>query len=182
MITPLEKVFKPIDYVGLSVEKSSIAEFVRAAAKENSLFEKSEFHISVLVAKNARVAWRAVAARQDSAGARDLIESLFTNLAWQYTLTAEYFLHEHSYTKEELIEQGDIDIPAHTRRSIVQKVELPDLIPFYQKINNQLNISLPTPVPHITLFAWSDYEPYKTRGIGICSREEFERFTRKVIT
>src|SRR3989338_5495647 len=177
---PLEKTFLPEKYLGLSVEKPSIPEFVRQAAMENGLNEKPEFHISVLVAKNAQTAWRAIAARTDANLAHSL-ESVFKNYEWEYEPTNEYFLHEHTFTKDELIENGE-DAPPHTRRSVVQKVVLPDLPVFYSKVNTSLGIDLPVPIPHITLFTWSDYEPFKTRGIGINSAEELERFTIRRIS
>ncbi|MDP2650065.1 MAG: hypothetical protein Q8P16_00700 [bacterium] len=175
MVLPLEKTFLPDKYLGLSVEKPAIPDFVRKTATENGLNEKPEFHISVLVAKNVQTAWRTIAARTDANLAYSL-ESVFKNYEWEYEPTDEYFLHEHTFTSDELIENGE-DAPPHTRRSIVQRVFLPDLPAFYAKVSELLGISLPIPVPHITLFAWSDYEPFKTRGIGINSADEFRQFT-----
>ncbi len=180
MAVPLEKTFLRDKYLGLAVEKPQIPDYVRKVAAENGVFEKPEFHISVLVAKSAQTAWRAIAARSD-ADLTSSLESLFKSYKWEYEPTSEYFSHEHAYTKSELIENGE-DVPPHTRRSVVQKVALPDLSPFYLKVSKMLGTQLPVPVPHITLFAWSDYEPYKRRGIGINSAEEFQRFTVRRIS
>ncbi|HEY4522169.1 MAG TPA: hypothetical protein VJH91_00835 [Candidatus Paceibacterota bacterium] len=181
MMFPTEKTFKPDQYLGLSVEKPEIPDFVRHVANENHLNEKPECHISVLVSNNAVQAWRTAASASDPEMMRGKIQELFNSYAWEYSLTSEYFLHEHTYTKDELVANGE-DVPEHTRRSIVVKVSLPDLSRFYEKLNEMLGLSLPLPVPHVTLFAWSDYEPYRVRGIGICSREEFDRFTKQKIT
>ena len=178
MALPFEKTFKTNKHLGLSVEKPLIPDFVRRVAQENGFQEKSEVHISVVVTKNAVGMWRACGAEKSSS-----IEMLFNSYAWGYSLTDEYFLHERRYSLQDLSENGyAADIPEHTRRTIVQKVVLPDLSAFYGKVNTMLDISLPVPVPHITLFAWSDYGPFKTRGIGINSAEEFERFTVRRIS
>ena len=182
MTAPLERVFEPGVFIGLLVEKQVAPDFVQKEAAKNGLLEKPEFHISVLVARNAQLAWKAAAQRDDATELRDAIESLFRSYTWEYTLTHGYFLHERAYSKKDLIENGyGEDIPEHTRRSVVQKIALPELSLFYAKLNEMLKIVLPVPIPHITLFAWSDYEPFKTRGIGINSKEEFEQFTKQAL-
>ncbi|MEK7093605.1 MAG: hypothetical protein AAB927_03935 [Patescibacteria group bacterium] len=178
MAKPLSKDFVANKHLGLSIEKPEIPDFVRKAAAENGLQEKPEVHISVVVTKNAMQMWKAAGAKGDAS-----IEALFKTYVWEYSLTDEYFLHERKYTRQNLTANGYAeDIPEHTRRTIVQKVLLPDLPIFYAKVNETLGISLPVPTPHITLFAWSDYEPFKTRGIGINSAEEFKQFTKQLIS
>jgi hypothetical protein len=180
----LEKVFIPDQYLGLSVDRPTVPDFVQQAAQENNLVEKPEVHISVVVTKNAMQMWRAIGSKKDSAALLKSVEALFKRHAWEYALTEEYFLHERTYSQTDLdlIENRYTNVPEHSRRTIVQKVQLPDLAIFYGKLNEMLGTSISVPVPHITLFAWSDYEPFKTRGIGINSAEEFERFTKKVLT
>ena len=178
MALPLEKTFLTNKYLGLSLEKPAIPDFVRQMAVKNGLNEKSEVHISVVVTRNAVQMWAAAGADRTSS-----IETLFNSYSWEYALADEYFLHERRYSLQDLSENGYVaDIPEHTRRTIVQKVVLPDLSAFYGKVNTMLDISLPVPVPHITLFTWSDYEPFKMRGIGINSAEEFARFTVRRIS
>ncbi len=58
---------------------------------------------------------------------------------------------------------------------------MPDIAVFYAKVSELLGISLEVPVPHITLFAWSDYEPNKARGIGISSKADFEQYNLKFL-
>ena len=62
----------------------------------------------------------------------------------------------------------------HTRRSIIQIVDLPDVHEVYRDLNDLLDLTFPAPVPHITLFAWSDHEPMVVRGINVSSRDELE--------
>lgn len=182
MLVPLQKDFKANNIMGLSVEKPLVPEFVRKVAQDKGLNEKETVHISVMVTKNARLLREALGSKSDAADLLALVESAFMDRAWEYALTNEYFLHERNYSRDELRDNGyEENIPEHTRRTIVQKVILPDLVSFYEEVNRASGISIPVPVPHITLFAWSDYEPFKIRGIGINSAEEFERFTKQVL-
>lgn len=179
---PRAKRFVANQHLGLAVKKPVVPDFVREAAARSKLGEKSEFHISVVVAKNAKILWREIASSDDPAGDTRSLESLFHTFAWEYEPQEEYFLHERHYTKRDLADNGyGADIPEHTRRSIVQKVSLPDLTSFYDRLDDMFGISLTLPVPHMTLFAWSDYAPLSTRGIGINSQDEFVTFTRAVL-
>jgi hypothetical protein len=170
MAFPREKTFVPNKHLGLSIEKPDIPDFVRKVAIENDFPEKAEVHISVVVTKNAQTLWRAISREQIAQ-----IENLFKSFAWEYELTGEYFLHERFYSRAILDENGDTDMEEHIRRTIVQKVLLPGLSLFYSKLNQLTGISLPVPIPHITLFALNG------RGIGINSAEDFERFTKAKI-
>lgn len=176
MVKPLSKDFVANKHLGLSIEKPAIPDIVRKVAENNGLKEKPKMHISVLVTKNAQKLWRAVEVRSDSAALLEKLKALFGSYAWEYTLTDEYFLHERFYTQEILSESGDIDEAEHLRRTIVQKVLLPDLMDFYARANTLAATSFSVPVPHITLFSLDG------RGIGINSAEEFEQFTKQRIT
>ena len=99
--------------------------------------------------------------------------------SWEYSLTDEYFLQENHYTKNNLKDSGYEDLTEHKRITIVQKVNLSDLKLFYKKLNSLLGVDINIPAPHITLFSWSDYEPQMTRGIGIGSEEEFNKYTKE---
>ncbi|MEK7093608.1 MAG: hypothetical protein AAB927_03950 [Patescibacteria group bacterium] len=175
MTKPLSKDFVANKHLGLAIEKPMIPDFVRKAAEQNGLKEKPEVHVSVVVTKNAQILWRALQAKSNAAEFTQKIEALFRRYAWEYTLTNEYFLHERFYTQDVLNENGDIGSPEHMRRSIVQKVLLPDLSDFYAKMNVLVSTTFTVPVPHITLFSLTG------KGIGINSAEEFERFTKQAI-
>ncbi len=172
---PVAKDFVANKHLGLPIEKPVIPEVVRRVAELNQLKEKPEMHISVIVTKNAQMLWRALAAKSDSAKRMKKLEELFRAYEWEYELTEEYFLHERFYTQEVLQECGDIDSAEHLRKSIVQKVHLPDLTAFYAEVNTLASLTFTVPVPHITLFSLTG------RGIGINSAEEFQRFTKRRI-
>jgi hypothetical protein len=175
MSLPVSKDFVANRHLGLSIDKPVIPDSVHRAATENGLGEKEEMHISVVVTKNAQMLWRAVRALPEPESTYKKLEEIFEGYAWEYTLTDEYFLHERYYTQEILNESGDIDDPEHLRRTIVQKVLLPDLEDFYIKMNVLAATSFSVPVPHVTLFSLDG------RGIGINSEEEFAQFTKQRI-
>jgi hypothetical protein len=163
----------------LSVKKPEIPEFVRTEATKGNLIEKAESHISIAVTKTARQISEEIEKNKESDKLKENISSLLNNFSWKYALTNEYFLHENFYTKEELVKNGYTDLTEHSRRSIVQLVNLPDIELFYKQLNDLLGTSLSVPVPHVTLFSWSDYEPMMLRGIGISSKNEFDNYTKK---
>jgi len=166
----------------LTIEMPDTPDSVSAEAIKNGLLKKEEAHISVVVTKNAKKILEIVLKSKNPEKLKEDIIALADSFPWEYSLTNEYFLHENHFTKEELAVNGHADLPEHTRRSIVQKVNLPDIIQFYEKLDDLLGTALSVPAPHTTLFAWSDYEPVMLRGIGISSKEEFDRYTKKKLT
>ena len=179
MSLPLVKDFISEDcFALLFIEKPEIPDRIREAAKKQNLVEKSEFHISTLVTSNARKV-RAVISQNDlSENLKEKVASLFTSFSWEYSLMNEYFLQENFYTKEELKESGHPELPEHTRRTIVQKVNIPDMSLFYEGLSDMLKTSFDLPIAHITLFSWSDYNPLMMRGIGVSSEEDFRKYSK----
>lgn len=174
---PLEKRFDPKRCIAsLPVGKPEIPERLREIALSEDLVEKPEFHISAIVTSNARAVAAAAAASPEPEKAKAAIRALFEAFAWEYTPLDEFYRQERAYEGKDDDEFGGV--PAHVRRSIIQKADMPDMQPFYGALRELLGIELGTPVPHVTLFAWSDYPPRMTQGIGICSEEDFEAFSR----
>lgn len=166
----------------LSVKKPEVPERIRRKALLHGLVEKDETHISVAVTKNAKKIAEAVSKSSNPEKLREDIKLLFESFTWEYTQTEEYCFQENFYSREELVAQGyPRESPEHTRRTIVQKIVLPDLHTFYKSLSDLLGTVLPVPVPHITLFSWSDKPSFMTRGIGISSKEEFEACSRGIL-
>lgn len=90
------------------------------------------------------------------------IQELSKKFNWNFAFKKEsYFITKHySEDKEE-------------RRSIIQLVSLPNLDPFYKKLNKLLGTKFDTPFPHITPFTNSTNKGKKLRGIGIYSKKQF---------
>ncbi len=179
IMIPLEKKFIPEScFALLFIEKPEIPDRIRRVADERGLTEKYETHISVVVTRNARKLREVISKSGDPEKLKEEIKSLFVGFSWEFSLTDEYFLQEKFYSQKELQEDGHLDLPEHTRRTIIQKVELPDIKIFYKKLSDLLNVPMGVPVPHVTLFSWSDHTPLMMRGIGISSEDDFENYSR----
>lgn len=177
---PLAKKFvSESSFLLLPVQKPGISERIREEAQRRGFTEKEETHISVAVTKNAKKIADTISEAASPAALRNGIVALFESFAWGYTLVDEYYLQESFYDEARMAESGYAeDQPEHTRRTIVQKADLPDLPVFYQKLNKLLGTALSIPIPHVTLFSWSDNPAFMTRGIGISSEEEFSAYSR----
>lgn len=172
---PIEKKFLVEKfYLLLPVEKPEIPKHIAEIAKENKLNEKPDYHISVVVEKSAAIIRREIAKSSYPERIAQEVVDLFKGYAWEYTLSDKYSLQEKFYDKESRIAAGLEEEPEHMRRSIIQIVEMPDIEHFYRKLSEILEIELDVPIPHITIFAWSDYALKSTRGIGISSKQDFE--------
>ncbi len=179
---PIEKKYLPENfYLVLPVNKPDIPSRIRTEAEKYTLDEKAACHISVAVEKNAARIIEAVMNSDSSDILKQKVLDLFNGFDWTYELTDIYSLQEKKYTRESLDSAGLVKEPEHTRRSIIQIVELPDLLEFYHKLGELLKVEFPLPVPHITIFAWSDYAEKKNRGIGISSKEDFYACNKGII-
>lgn len=166
----------------LSVEKPEIPERISTVAAGRGLVEKPEYHVSLLVGDNSRVFKDAIDGAENSEILLDEIEAVLGELDFEYELTDGYFLHENFYSRERLESLGYTDMPEQTRRTIVQKVDLPDAEKFYSKLSALLDCEFGKIVPHITLFSWSDYPPKMTWGIGVSSEEDFQKYTKEKLS
>lgn len=178
MLDPKEKIVTDACEFFLPVEKPEIPDRIYEKAKGFGMIEKPEFHISVLVGMNA------TAFQEFTQSENDLLKrakEFFGTFGWSYSLTKEYVVQERTYKEEERVDFLGKNYPAHTRKTIVQKVDLPDLALFYKGLKDKWGIVLTLPVPHITLFSWADYEPLMTRGIGVSSQEDFDNYTRETL-
>lgn len=180
---PLTKKFVPENcFLLLPVQKPEIPSRIRKEAEQRGMVEKGEFHISVVVSKNAAKIKEVVSNSSDADNLKKNIATLFESLSWEYSFMDEYYLQENFYSQSELAVRGyPLDTVEHTRRIIVQKVSLPDLSTFYKQLSHVLEDELPIPVPHITLFSWSDNPSFMTRGIGVSSEEDFRTYSRGML-
>lgn len=177
MPVPLEKRFDSDRCIAsLPVRMPGIPERLKEIAESEGLVEKPEFHISVIVTDNARLVAAAAAASAEPEKVKESVRSLINAFAWDYTPLEEFYRQEKSYEGKNDDEFGVV--PPHMRRSIIQKVEMPDMGRFYKELTRLLGVEFGVPVPHITLFAWSDYPPRMTQGIGICSEQDFKSFSK----
>ena len=156
----------------------------RAASEAESLglAAKDEFHVSVIATRNGKILKKFMLDHPAQIGLEDFIKKQFEDRAWNYRLLPEYFLMEKFYTRAELEKSGyGEDVPEHHRRTLIQKIELPDLAGFYAAVNTETGLALPLPFPHVTLFSRADYAPLAQRGIGIYSEKDFRDTLKKTL-
>jgi hypothetical protein len=79
-------------------------------------------------------------------------------------LKNEYYFLSKAYPDKE---------PPETRSSVIQIVDFPELEKFYEAISKNIGVRLEIPLAHIALFTTSTNEDTRTRGVGLCSKEEF---------
>ena len=136
-------------------------------AETEGLSKKEEFHITVIGYKTGKDILKKLSGLppESRAAITSKIESLVDEFPWIPTALDDYYLIAKAYTfknsgKEE-------------RRSIIQTVELPSLLPFYAELITLLETRLDVPFPHVTLFTTSTNPENRLQGIGINSEEEF---------
>ncbi len=173
---PLEVKFDHFDCtLMLSLPVQEIPLPVTHEADRRGFALKREFHISVTVSENARKVRLAV----DELGQREEtlqnLETLAHTYSWEYAHTGDYSVHEESYSKQRLLSTGKVGARPHMRRAIVERVMLPDLARYYAALSALLGVAFTVPIPHVSLYTWSDAEEFASRGVGISSAADFEQ-------
>ncbi len=138
-------------------------------AKEKSLLPKNEFHITLMGNKIGKVIREKLKVLSEE-GKKELlseIEKLYQSFNWQYSPVEDYYYISKKYPQTE--EENEEE-----RKSIIQVIDLPDIVPFYKKLNNLLETNFEVPFSHITLYTTSNKEDTKLIGIGIYSEKEFQ--------
>lgn len=182
MQKPLAIDFDPMTgYVLLSVAKPEIPVRVYEEAVKRGLIEKHEFHIGLVASHNAPALARALAVGKEPERLTDEVKALVDSFAFDYELTDEYYFLEKFYDQKTLGSFGYVGVPEHTRRAIAVRVDMKDTALFYERLEALLGHPFAAPLPHISLFAWSDYAPMMTRGISLGSEEDFKKYAKEKI-
>ena len=160
----------------ITPDGSSLAS-LRKIAEEEGLSQKDEFHITIIGSQTGKAIREKMlsmsSVEQDDFLSR--IENLSNSFTWTYSFTPEYKLISKTYG-------GENGIPAESRRSIIQTLELPDLNRFYKKLNELLGTEFSVPFPHVTLFTTSTNEATRLQGIGVYSEEQLKTLNPVKIT
>lgn len=151
----------------LSLPHILIPEKVSSVAISEGFKIKSEFHLTIISFQNGK---KLVQAGVDFQKVVELAES-FT---WDVAFLPEYFILER--TIGEFVLHGKVQTPKHTRRSIVQSLQVSDMGNFFEKLSEMTGIHFETPIPHVTLFSWSDYEPEIMSGLSLNSQADFNKY------
>lgn len=138
-------------------------------AEKNGYIIKNSFHLTVLSFQNGKKLLEL-----NNKNLLDSIVSLTESFDWSILFLPEYFVLER--TIPEFVLNGYVQTPRHTRRSIIQKVSVPAYDNFFKKVSEISGITFETPIAHVTLFSWSDYEPEMGSGIALNSQADFEKY------
>lgn len=151
------------------VDKSALAGLEKRAAQEG-LFQKNEFHVTLIGFGSGKIILKKLESLPLEARQSALkdIENLSHQFNWAFTLRPEYYLVSKEY--HDVVDKS----MSEERKSYIQIVDLPDLQPFYKKLNDMLGLYLTVPFAHITLFTTSTLEKNKLQGIGILSEKQFK--------
>ena len=163
----------------LSVPKPEMDSRLVSYAAENGYAEKAEFHVSIISFQNGK---KIVSKFGQGEELFEKIRKLADEFSWNIEYGNEYFEIEKFYDQGELEKSGYENVPEQTRRTIVQKVSMPDIADFYSKLSTITGIEFEIPFSHLTLFSWCDYEPMKLQGIGLYSKSDFEKYKKQEIS
>jgi hypothetical protein len=154
----------------IKVNLSSI-EKVKNEAEKEKLFQKAEFHSTIIGSDTGEKIIAMVADSIQKEKITSDIEKLSHEFSWSYSQKDEYYFISKKYQENEDEE----------RKSIIQMIDLPDIVPFYEKLNKKLGTNFDIPLPHITLFTTSTNPEKKLRGVGIYSKNQFDALQPKII-
>ena len=169
--------YKDKNTVLIDIDKSTTGlTTVEQFARENGFVEKDTVHATI-VGFSAGVKISTLlkdSANQDMLGK---IESLVTETDWSPQYLNEFFVVSKEY---EFFDPKIKSKVKSLRQSIIQKIVLPELETFYEKLNTITGLAFPVQFPHITLYTKGDAS--SAMGIGINSIAEFESLSHEKIT
>ena len=139
---------------------------VERVAKQKWLSKKKEFHITLMGSTAGEVILEKIIRNsKEKKKILSTIKELANKFSWNCSFQKKYYFISKVYPGPNLKKEE--------RKSIIQLVNLPNLAPFYKKINRLLGTKFEIPFPHITLFTNSTRKDKRLRGIGIYSKKEF---------
>ena len=139
---------------------------VEKFAKQKKLLRKKEFHITLIGRETGETITEKIknASSAEQEKILSKIQETSAGFSWNYSFLKEYYFISKTYYEDKENEE---------RQSVIQLFSLPDLIPFYKRLNHILGNIFEIPFPHLTLFTNSTREDKKLRGIGIYSEKQF---------
>lgn len=148
-------------------------------AKQNGMEPKEEFHVTAIGFKTGNKI-KEIIGTMPSAQQQVLVEniqSIINETDWSCSLLPDVFHISKEYTSKD---QNTGKKITALRESYIQKVSLPGLTEFYNKLNNLLGTSFEIPPIHITLFTGGNDKDAKM-GIGITSESELEKMNPETV-
>lgn len=140
-------------------------------AENNGFVIKREFHATIISFQNGKKIRGAI---ESGNCTYQEIVNLAESFSWTYEYIRKWYVLQRKIPL--FLLRGQVQTPAHTRRSVIQVINLPNLIPFFEELSSLTGIEFEIPFPHVTLYTWTDYEPESGSGIALNSTEDFERY------
>ncbi len=161
----------------IPIPEIAIPRTVVEYAEKNGYHMKPEFHVTLLSFQNGKKILRSM--QENPNISFDAIVKLAESFQWGIIFNTEYVALER--TVPQFVLQGQVQTPEHIRRSIIQKVSIPDMSAFFNELEKMTGVQFDRPVEHITLYSWSDYETEMNSGIALNSEADFEKYTKDVL-
>ena len=145
----------------------------RTEAKGLGLYEKEEFHVTIIGTEIGEKILKKLDNLEErkKLNALEELKSICDNFQWEVRALNEYFYIKKFYNKNKELELPKNQI--EKREAIIQIVKINNFATFFKKINQLFDTNFETPMPHVTLFASSNIEDKRLRGIGIYSKKQF---------
>ncbi|MFA6215315.1 MAG: hypothetical protein WC768_01975 [Patescibacteria group bacterium] len=183
LIIPVKTLFSPKDATLLLLVNGKIPglKLKKTEAEQLGLSKKDEFHFTIIGIDTGAEILKSLKNLNEKERKERLakIRQLGKQIKWQAILKNDFFYIQKNYNASDLI-NPKLTIP-EKRESIIQLAEIKGLEKFYQKLNLLLGKQLKTHFPHLTLYTTSTREDRRFRGIGINSKNQFEKLKPKRI-
>lgn len=157
----------------LPISKPEIANEINGEI--NGFQLKKEFHITLLGFPQGKYLAKEIEKMDHLEFARDDINKALSKIDVNYELKNEFYQVERD--REAFIDYKNPDLGKTIihEESLIQLVDAPGLIEGIKKINKDFGVNLPIPFPHVTFATKGGL------GIGISSKEEFDKLTTSKI-
>lgn len=149
-------------------------------ARTNGYHRKPEFHFTLINNRAGKVVKQAleVLSKDQRQKAIDAINTAASETDWSAS-PGEIYEVEKDYVATD--DKGGETSREH-RASLIQKLDIPGMQTFYQRLNSILNIQIEPPPAHITLYSKSSDPKNHTRGIGIETQKEMEEVHPRLVS
>lgn len=150
-------------------------------AQALNLIKKEEFHLTIIGTDTGKKIQKAIEELDETDKKKiiDQIQQLHETFDWTVRLQNEFYYIEKTYDSPH--NENSNSLGHETRKSIIQMAEIKEIDLFYQQLNDIMKTDFHIPLPHITLYTTSTKEEKISRGIGIYSKEQFEKLNPQKI-
>lgn len=156
------------EYYGLFLENDNTGSVIESSALNEGFRKQDERHITILGGSTKELLKNILnkLSEQEKEKVLKEIKNILESLKWKFIPKEIYRIKKTGYIDNSSILEN--------RESYISIVEMPDMEIFYQKLNSLLKSTLPTQLPHITLFTKGERKNPNYYGIPIPSMEEFK--------